>query len=238
MDATKETSGETASDTDASDSPAGGAGWKRFNRKQILMAAAALAALLLMTAIAVGVVVRKTKANAIQAAKTEASRKKAEEEAVARAENLAAGKLAHRAHQEIIEESLPASALPPPVAIPAASPSPSPSPSPALAAKDKKTEAAPAPTAPEKTKEAMVTPAPAEPAAPRGKTVKDRTPAPATAAGGSEAGKESGKEASKETKSSGNSAAGSCTLSGGNAASYGEALGKCLKEFNRLDGRE
>lgn len=33
-------------------------------------------------------------------------------------------------------------------------------------------------------------------------------------------------------------ATGDCTLTGGNPAAYGEALSRCLQEFNRLEGRK
>ncbi len=41
-----------------------------------------------------------------------------------------------------------------------------------------------------------------------------------------------------ETRPASPAAAGSCTLTGSKGASFGEALGKCLEEFNRLDRRE
>lgn len=77
--------------------------------------------------------------------------------------------------------------------------------------------------------------APAKPAA----AVEALKPAPAaTVAEGKAATPKKGAEAKPAPEVNVPSAAGGCTLSGGRAEDYGKALGRCLEEFNRLEGRK
>lgn len=153
-----------------------------------------------------------------QKAREAAARETEEQESTARAKEL------HRAHEEVLATP---SALPGIFSSPAREAAPTPvlvekPPAPAVAVANPQPRAtehqAPEPKKPEAKPEAKPT---ADKAAASPKTKAAEKEAPA---------EPSGVVAP--------TAAGGCALSGGKAEDYGKALGKCLEDFNRLEGRK
>jgi hypothetical protein len=146
-----------------------------------------------------------------------------EREAVAKAaakeESLARAKELHRAHEEVMatDSALPGIFSTPPKTVVPGPVSAEKLSAPAVAVAN--------PLAPATEKKAPETQAEAKP-------VAEKIAVPLKT-------KTANKEVSAEAPGvAAPNAAGGCALSGGKAEDYGKALGKCLEEFNRLEGRK
>lgn len=192
----------------------------RLSKRAIISGAACL---LVLSLIVAGIFAYRSSVRqkeTVQAQKRERVAREAAAKETEKQESLARAKELHRAHEEVLATP---SALPGIFSSPAREAAPTPvlvekPPAPAVAV------ANPQPRATEHQ-------AP-EPKKPEAKPTADKAAAsPKTKAAEKESPAESLGVAAPN-------AAGGCALSGGKAEDYGKALGKCLEEFNRLEGRK
>jgi cytoskeletal protein RodZ len=207
----KDDLGDASAATEAGGEPGEGRRFRLSKRTLILGGAG----LLILVLIVSGVFAYRASVKQKEVAQAQAEVKKRElalrEEAAKREaeEARARAEAGRKAHEEIMAASPPAASLPPPLKESAAS------------------AGLPAVAGSESSK--LAVPVTAEKAAPAAAASTEKTPALP------ESNKTEAKPAQEVAEPG---AAGGCTLSGGSPGDYGKALGRCLEEFNRLEGRK